>query len=87
MFEKTSEHHHAENMTFEVSDDWKARAHLTLEQYEEMYQRSIDDPEGFWGDEGKRLDWMKPFTKVKNTSFAPGSIDINGTKMARSTLQ
>lgn len=76
MFEKTSEHHHAENMTFEVSDDWKARAHLTLEQYEEMYQRSIDDPEGFWGDEGKRLDWMKPFTKVKNTSFAPGSIDI-----------
>ena len=40
-----------------------------------MYQRSVDDPNGFWAEHGKRIDWIKPFTKVKNTSFdAPVSI-------------
>ncbi|MGB1547125.1 MAG: acetate--CoA ligase [Alphaproteobacteria bacterium] len=37
--------------------------------YQEMYDRSIQDPEGFWGEQGKRLDWIKPYTKVKDTSF------------------
>ncbi|WP_262692608.1 acetate--CoA ligase [Kordiimonas aestuarii] len=41
----------------------------TNEKYQEMYQRSIDAPEEFWADEAKRIDWMKPFSKVKNTSF------------------
>ncbi|MCL4163170.1 UNVERIFIED_CONTAM: hypothetical protein GTU68_027600, partial [Idotea baltica] len=34
-----------------------------------MYQRSVEDPEGFWGEHGKRLDWIKPYSKVKNTSY------------------
>jgi acetyl-CoA synthetase len=36
-----------------------------------MYARSVTDPDGFWGEHGKRLDWIKPYTKVKNTSFHP----------------
>jgi acetyl-CoA synthetase len=40
-------------------------------RYLEMYQRSVTDPEGFWGEHGKRLTWFKPYTKVKNTSYAP----------------
>ncbi|MEF2546879.1 acetate--CoA ligase [Aurantimonas sp. E1-2-R+4] len=59
-----------------VKDEWKARAKLTNEDYQAWYRRSIEDPDGFWGEHGKRLDWMTPFTKVKNTSFAPGKIDI-----------
>ncbi len=43
---------------------------VTPEQYEEMYARSISDPDGFWGEQAQRLDWITPFTKVKNTSFA-----------------
>ncbi|VAW16034.1 Acetyl-CoA synthetase, partial [hydrothermal vent metagenome] len=43
--------------------------HVTAEQYEEMYARSIADPDGFWAEQAKRLDWITPFTKVKNTSF------------------
>ncbi|WP_413152627.1 acetyl-coenzyme A synthetase N-terminal domain-containing protein, partial [Amaricoccus sp. W119] len=35
-----------------------------------MYRASIDDPDGFWGEHGKRLDWITPFERVKNTSFA-----------------
>jgi len=38
-------------------------------QYQEMYDMSITDPENFWGEAGKRLSWIKPYTKVKDTSF------------------
>ena len=41
-----------------------------------MYEQSVSDPAKFWGEQGKRLDWIKPYTKVKNTSFNPGSVDI-----------
>jgi len=41
-----------------------------------MYAASVSDPEGFWAEQGRRIDWMTPFGRVKNTSFAPGNIDI-----------
>ncbi|MGY8871090.1 MAG: acetate--CoA ligase [Pseudomonadales bacterium] len=44
--------------------------------YEAMYEQSINDPDTFWGKEGKRLDWFKPYTKVKNTSFDPHNVNI-----------
>ncbi|WP_274872897.1 acetate--CoA ligase, partial [Serratia marcescens] len=40
------------------------------------YQQSVQDPEAFWGEHGKILDWIKPYTKVKNTSFDPGHVSI-----------
>ena len=52
------------------------RAHIDAAKYEEMYAASVNDPEAFWGDAGKRLDWIKPYTKVKNTSFEHGAVDI-----------
>ena len=45
-------------------------AHITSSKYDEMYAASINDPEAFWGEHGKRIDWIKPYTKVKDTSFA-----------------
>jgi acetyl-CoA synthetase len=45
-------------------------------QYSAMYQASISDPDTFWGDQAKRIDWMRPFTKVKNTSFAYPDVSI-----------
>ncbi|GAA3537173.1 acetate--CoA ligase [Zobellella aerophila] len=44
--------------------------------YQALYQQSIDTPEAFWGEQGKIIDWIKPYTKVKNTSFEPGHISI-----------
>ncbi len=41
-----------------------------------MYKRSIDDPEGFWAEHGKRVDWIKPFTKVKNVSYDKDNLSI-----------
>ncbi|GAB5387981.1 MAG: acetate--CoA ligase [Alphaproteobacteria bacterium] len=64
----------SEQRTYPPSADWSATAHVNAETYQQMYQASIDDPEAFWGEHGKRLDWFKPYTKVKNTSFDP--VDI-----------
>ncbi|TNE60119.1 MAG: acetate--CoA ligase [Alphaproteobacteria bacterium] len=63
-------------MIFPVSENWKARAHADPAKFEEMYNRSVEDPDGFWGEHGKRISWMTPYTKVKNTSFEPGNISI-----------
>jgi acetyl-CoA synthetase len=50
---------------------------LTIEQYHDLYQASIDSPEKFWDIQGKRLDWTKPYTKVKNTRFNKGDVKID----------
>jgi acetyl-CoA synthetase len=54
---------------FPVSDDWAKRAWVDAAQYEKLYERSVNDPEDFWAEHGKRVDWIRPFTKVKNTSY------------------
>ena len=54
-----------------------SRSLLTNEQYMQMYQQSVSDPDAFWAEHGKRLHWFTPFSKVKNTSFAAGNININ----------
>ncbi|MEL6290811.1 MAG: acetyl-coenzyme A synthetase N-terminal domain-containing protein, partial [Pseudomonadota bacterium] len=61
---------------YPVPAEWAARAWIDQAKYQEMYERSIADPEGFWGEMGKRIDWMKPYTQVKNTTFGPGEVDI-----------
>ncbi|WP_333712607.1 acetate--CoA ligase [Yoonia sp.] len=58
------------------SAEMAAAAHADKARYEKMYAASVSDPDAFWAEHGKRVDWIKPFTKVKNTSFAPGNIDI-----------
>ncbi|PKP74191.1 MAG: acetate--CoA ligase [Alphaproteobacteria bacterium HGW-Alphaproteobacteria-6] len=52
------------------------KAHATAESYAAKYAASIADPDTFWGEEGKRLDWIKPYTRVKDTSFAFGDVSI-----------
>jgi len=62
--------------TYAPSAATAANAHADKATYEAMYEASIADPDAFWGEHGKRLDWIKPYTRVKNTSFAPGAVDI-----------
>ncbi|MFN7001885.1 MAG: acetate--CoA ligase [Roseinatronobacter sp.] len=61
---------------YPASDEFVAKAHADAATYEAMYAESVSDPEAFWAKHGKRIDWIKPFTKVKNTTFAPGNISI-----------
>ena len=62
--------------TYPPSAETIARAHIDRAGYEEMYARSIADPAAFWAEQGKRIDWIKPYTKVKDTSFEFGNVSI-----------
>ena len=62
--------------TIAVPDEWAARAHADNDKYLEMYQASIDDPEAFWGEHGQRLDWFKPYSKVKDVNFELDDLHI-----------
>ncbi|MES2473677.1 MAG: AMP-binding protein, partial [Pseudomonadota bacterium] len=59
-----------------VPEEWKKRAFMTKAQYEAAYAESVRDPDGFWGQEARRLDWLTPFTKVKNVSWEPENLSI-----------
>jgi acetyl-CoA synthetase len=61
---------------YDVPADWRKRAYVDEAKYKEMYARSVKDPNGFWGEQAKRIDWIKPFSKVKNTSYDPGNVSI-----------
>ena len=61
---------------YDVPADWRKRAYVDDAKYEEMYARSVKDPNGFWGEQAKRIDWIKPFSKVKNTSYDPSNVSI-----------
>jgi len=61
---------------YPVPAEWAERAYINADQYRAMYERSVSDPEGFWSDAGKKLDWIKPYSRAKNTSFDPGNVDI-----------
>ncbi|HKY87935.1 MAG TPA: AMP-binding protein, partial [Pseudorhodoplanes sp.] len=66
----------SEGKVYDVPAEWKSRAFLDDAKYQEMYAASIADPDKFWGAQAKCISWMKPFTKVKNTSYAPGNVSI-----------
>ncbi len=61
---------------YAVSNEWSKRAYVDATKYEAMYAASVNDPNKFWGEHGKRIDWIKPFTKVKNTSYDPKHVSI-----------
>ncbi len=59
-----------------VTDPWAQRAYVDNAKYLEMYQSSIADPVAFWRDHGKRIDWIRPYTKVKDVSYAASDLHI-----------
>ncbi|GAB3354130.1 acetate--CoA ligase [Chromohalobacter beijerinckii] len=61
---------------YPVAEDFAANAWADNETYLSLYQRSVDDPEGFWAEQAESLDWFKAPTKIKNTSFASSNVDI-----------
>jgi acetyl-CoA synthetase len=65
-----------EGKVIEVQAAWREGAHVDDAKYREMYEASIANPDAFWGEHGKRIDWMTPFSRVKDASFAPGKIAI-----------
>ncbi len=65
-----------QSQTYAASEEFAARAHIDAAGYEAMYAASVADPGAFWAEHGKRIDWIRPYTRVKNTSFDFGKVDI-----------
>ncbi|MGL4634683.1 MAG: acetate--CoA ligase [Beijerinckiaceae bacterium] len=61
---------------YAVTKAWAERAHVTDAKYKKMYKASITDNAAFWGEHGRRIDWFKPYSKVKNVSYKPGKVSI-----------
>ena len=66
----------SERTIFPVTAEAAKGAHIDTAAYEAMYRRSVDDPEGFWAEQAGRLDWITPFTKVKDVSWAKDDLHI-----------
>lgn len=78
---------------FPVPEIWAANALVDADGYDAMYRRSVEDPEGFWREAAQRIDWITPFTRVKETSFdeadfgiawfADGTLNISANALDR----
>ena len=71
-----AEHKQFKVETVKVPKKWKERAYIDKDEYEKRYEKSVEKPDKFWGKEGKRIDWIKPYTIVKNASFAYPDVSI-----------
>jgi acetyl-CoA synthetase len=61
---------------YEVPEGWARRAYVDASKYREMYAFSASAPDEFWDYHGRRIEWIKPYSKVKNTCFDPGKVSI-----------
>lgn len=61
---------------YPVPAEWRERAYVKAEDYARLYAQSVEDPDAFWREQAQRIDWIKPFTQVKETSFDAESFGI-----------
>ena len=66
----------SKELVFKVPKKWSNSAYINKSQYEKKYKLSIKDNEGFWKKEGKRIDWIKPYTKIKDVKYSKTDVRI-----------
>jgi len=66
----------SKELIFKVPKKWSNSAYINKSQYEKKYKLSIKDNEGFWKKEGKRIDWIKPYTKIKDVKYSKTDVRI-----------
>ena len=64
------------NEIFPVPDALAKTAWADNDKYLDLYKQSVEDNEGFWGEQGKRIDWIKPYTQVKDVNFNAPDVSI-----------
>ena len=66
----------SDNIKIPVFENFKDSAHLTKDKYEETYKFALDNPEAFWEKEGKRINWINPYTMVKDVTWSNNDVNI-----------
>ena len=66
----------SDNIKIPVFENFKDSAHLTKDKYEETYKFALDNPEAFWEKEGKRINWINPYTRVKDVTWSNNDVNI-----------
>jgi len=66
----------SERALYPVAEEWKRGTLCDGETYRSMYERSIADPEAFWAEHGRRIDWIRPYARVKDVSYAADDLRI-----------
>ena len=61
---------------YPVKPEWRDGAKIDAAGYEKMYTDSVRDPEAFWAEHGKRVDWIKPYSKIKDVSYDASDLHI-----------
>ncbi len=61
---------------FKLKKEWIKQATVDKKTYEKKYKQSIKDNDGFWKKEGKRITWIKPYTKIKNVKYSKSEVNI-----------
>ncbi len=64
------------NLVFKVPEKWSKQAYVNKSQYEKKYKFSIKNNEDFWAKEGKRINWIKPYTKIKDVKYSKEDVHI-----------
>tara|TARA_B100000214_G_scaffold371388_1_gene347694 strand:+ start:2124 stop:4208 length:2085 start_codon:yes stop_codon:yes gene_type:complete len=64
------------NVVFNVSENWSKQAYINKSQYEKKYKLSIKENENFWRKEGKRITWIKPYSKIKDVKYSKKEVNI-----------
>ena len=64
------------NIVYKVSEKWSKQAYANKSQYEKKYKLSIRENENFWKKEGKRITWIKPYTKIKDVKYSKEKVSI-----------
>ncbi|EHI48249.1 acetate--CoA ligase [SAR116 cluster alpha proteobacterium HIMB100] len=66
----------SENRTFPPSAELAAQANINADGYQTAYAQSLSDNEAFWAEHGKRIDWIKPYTKISDVSYTKSDVHI-----------
>ncbi len=65
-----------EGAVYEVSESTASAAWIDESGYFSLYEQSVSNPEAFWGEQGKRIEWFKPYSEVKDVNYGPGDVHI-----------
>ena len=63
-------------LIYKIKKDWVSKAIVNKSQYEKKYKDSIDNNDSFWKKEGKRISWIKPYTKIKDVKYSKSDVKI-----------